>query len=309
MTEPFGTMFESGSSGREASPPLLAMAASMRVVRNYQLRNKTRQGATKTKKDDTFVTIVDRESGEAAMKHLRQLPNRYEIKAEDVDGRDNSSATNVILSDNVDGTNAMLIDLATSTVIIADYDKSKRQIVSCIIGEPVRATTWLATPQQATVRHQFKEDGSGVMEPKITSVWQGELSQKATIFLDISHGFARENGTRQVSTDATMARLFAELIPQTKILLPGSNGLMHALVANGGEGLAGGITTAMGGEWDAAGVYLVLRAGGVARAFRMSSDRKLIEADPLDPYAYDMVAFGNNERTVNKLVDALHASY
>ena len=306
-SEPFGTMFESANFGRDASPPLLAAAASMRVIRDYQLLNKSRHDITIIKEDDTYQTAVDRESAQAAINLLRGLPSYYEIKAEDGTTPENPSATNIILMDNLDGTNAFVLDLPTSTVIIADYDKQKRRIASCLIAEPVRGRIWLATGKQVTIMTQFKEDRSGTTLPKVVKVWKGLLSRKtSTIFLDISHGFTRKE--RQLMTDEDVARLFGNLNTKAKILLPGSNGLMHALVASGGEGLAGGITTAMGGEWDVAGIFLVLRAGGFARAFRINENRMLTEADPLDPFAYDTVAFGNSRETVDILVDAIKAS-
>ena len=47
-----------------------------------------------------------------------------------------------------------------------------------------------------------------------------------------------------------------------KLLIPGSNGLIQALVANGNDRVAGGITTSMGVPQGAFGVMLVLGAGG-----------------------------------------------
>lgn len=60
-------------------------------------------------------------------------------------------------------------------------------------------------------------------------------------------------GRKQILNTKNQQALFASLIPVCKIQMPGSNGLNHALVANGGAYAAGAITTAIGGPWDVAG--------------------------------------------------------
>lgn len=293
-----------------------AMLASMEVVRDYQRGVRKRSDATKVKLDGTFVTGVDADSGLAARPHLSNLPPNYAIKSEDVEGRESSVKTNELLEDSLDGTDGFLLGLPTPTVIMADYDSVMHRLTGCWIGLPATGQVWSASKGSGPVLMSRYADWKGhtLTACMPTKVWEGPMDRKSAVFLDVSHGFARDGGKREILSGDNSARLLANLSRKTKILIPGSNGLMHALVANGGEGLAGGITTAMGGEWDAAGVYLVLRAGGFARAFRVHTHPKelcrksLTEANPLDPYAYDIVAFGNSKETVDVLVDALNAS-
>jgi hypothetical protein len=123
------------------------------------------------------------------------------------------------------------------------------------------------------------------------------------VLLDVSHGFNR--GVRQILTDGQLYRLLQVLNSRVKLLLPGSNGLNHSLVANGGENLMGAITTAIGGPYDIGGVLLVLNAGGKAKAFRIDENRQLIEVDPLDVLAADLLISGNTQETVDILSQQL----
>ncbi len=124
---------------------------------------------------------------------------------------------------------------------------------------------------------------------KTCHVWPGEYSNQGCVFLDVSHGFNREqmdpaNGfsrkkkgeKRTVLNDEQVSRLFASLSREVKVLLPGSNCLHHALVAQGLSGVLGAISTAIGGPWDIAGYHQVKQAGGSVCAFRFAdNDRQL----------------------------------
>ena len=82
----------------------------------------------------------------------------------------------------------------------------------------------------------------------------------------------------------------------------------HALVANGGERVAGAITTAIGGPWDVAPVKLVLDAGGAAAAFSRPRYGEWIECDPLAIDTYDFLVTGNSLATVETLTEILRNS-
>ena len=294
---------------------MLAVAASMAEIRPYILGMKTRKRRAVVKRDRTFVTEVDHLSRKAARAILLPLKDQsYSMEAEDGQGFLNPGATYEILFDGLDGTYGFMIFLPTCTVILAIYDKATGEITACFIGEPSTGQIWWSADGSGCFRERYDFQRKRFVEKTDVHVWEKGMGEGSTIFLDVSHGFPREKGKPQVLSDTNLYRLFANLSGKTKVLIPGSNGLIHALTANGGEGVVGGITTAMGGPWDAAGVYLVIQAGGFARASRVKiSDgslprRTLVEANPLDPHNYDIVVFGNSKATVDKLVQEVNTS-
>lgn len=278
-----------------------AVAESMRILRPYQTLDLGLDDV-QTKENDTLVTCADYASDAAAQEFLRLLA--IPIASEDTLCQQGVIESNrVLLVDSLDGTGAFAARIPTSTVIVACYNRRRSQVEVCVIGAPSMKTIWWATRDASGL---FKRgmgklglDGFHFIASSF-SVWQGFLKSRPTVFLDVSHGF--EHDSHQCFTDGQIADLFAGLNRRTKVLLPGSNGLMHALVATGGEKLAGGVTTALGGPWDACGILLVLAAGGVARAFQVNAERELDEKDPLDVLSYDLVVFGNSQETVDWLV-------
>ncbi|MBX4199186.1 hypothetical protein KW800_02885 [Candidatus Parcubacteria bacterium] len=269
-----------------------AVRAGMSVVRNSQgglIDNP------EIKDDKTLVTTTDRLSEEKIVSIIRQeFPNIRIVREEGAESGDSEIG---LLIDPLDGTRAFASGLATSTVIIGVYDFVKKQVVGCVIGEAATGR----------VRSAFEGDRTFFMSPMDSShVWDGPLDEQSTVFLDVSHGFSRKG--RQILTDEHVARLFGRLNGKMKLAIPGSNGLIQSLVANGGQRAAGSITTAIGGPWDVCGVKLVLNAGGSARAFSTqwrNSGCALTEQDPLDVMGYDILICGNSTQTVKTLVNEL----
>jgi fructose-1,6-bisphosphatase/inositol monophosphatase family enzyme len=135
-------------------------------------------------------------------------------------------------------------------------------------------------------------------------VWDGSLNPKSTVYLDLYPGFTRD-GCKTLSTQE-QSKLFSMIHGSVSaVSMLGSNGLHHALVANGGKGVAGAITTALGGPWDVAPVALVLASGGAARAFSRGEDGIWVDRDPRDVYSYDFLVTGNSTATVEKLSQIL----
>jgi fructose-1,6-bisphosphatase/inositol monophosphatase family enzyme len=201
-----------------------------------------------------------------------------------------------LLIDPLDGTRAFSSGLATSTTILGAYDSTEKQVVGCVVGEVATGRVWSAFGDSPTqLRHR-----------KAVSVWPKPMDEQSTVFLDVSHGFARNH--RVILSDAQMARLFGQLNGEFKLSIPGSNGLIQALVANGGQKVAGSITSAIGGPWDVCGVKLVLNAGGFAKAFHLGQDQDkcwLEERDPLNVMDYDILICGNELHTVLTLLEGL----
>ena len=272
-----------------------AVIDGMNIVRAYQLRDKTIGEASIKGADNTFLTVVDRECGEVLRAHIRDNFPSVRIIIEDV-GASHEESVVTIYGDPIDGTLAFTIGLPTSTVILGAYDTKTKHVLACTIGEPAsgRSGQSYAATWDFTIR-QFRN------ERQIT-VWQGALSDNAAVCLDLPQGFKRSG--RQILTNEQAGKLLIELSAY-RLLLPGSNGLHQAVLAQGNDKMAGAITSAIGGPQDVLGVQLVRNAGGAARAFRMTEDRNLLEVSPRAIEDYDILVVGNNQHTVDQLCGIL----
>ncbi len=266
---------------------LVALYASMRVVRTYQRTNCI---GVETKLDSTIVTSADRASDEAGKNKLRKIQN-VAIHGEEsgVEGEGDI----VIYLDPLDGSMPYTMGAMTSTVITAAVERKSGKVLYCLVGDPSSERVWSA-------------EIGGVCESSFMSrpvhVCDGVLDRKSRVFIDSYPGFTK-NGRTILST-AQLNALHTCIQEKSGMLMLGSNGLHHALVANGGKGAVGAITTAIGGPWDVCPVLLVLAAGGFARAFAQTTEG-LVEKNPLCVASYDIVITGNTEGTVNTLAEYL----
>ena len=278
---------------------LVALVAGMDVVKRAQLSKRSESEVKST--DATLVTETDRKSGLAMKQVLQTIPG-LKLHGEDTE-TEVREGNQLCWFDPLDGTRAFANGLTTSTVIIAIYDESRRRLTHVLVGEPATGRIWEAEEGKETKLHYFPcfpnldEEYS-----RFVHVWQGPVLLQSSVFIDVTHGFNR--GSRQLFTDTDIAKLFGLFNGEVKLFFPGSNGLIQALVANGGDRVAGSITTAQGGPWDVCGGLLVMQAGGAARAFRLE-ERKLIEGNPLDPLSFDILVTGNSKATVDYLVGKL----
>ncbi len=291
----------------EVKKMLSAVLASMTVLRAYQLGERIlpAEGSDIKPLDQSLLSRADRESGEVAMKILSKLPLKYDIKPEDTKGRTTPGAQNVVMYDNADGTRPLVNGLKTSTVILAVYDLKKKKVVFVIIGEPISGDIWYGGDSTPPMRCNKYKRGD---KPKPIQVNQHPLDGQATVFIDYVNkiGFARKtkDGSRQIFNGEESKEIWNTVYDLgVNILMPGSNGQHQAMVANGGEKTVAGLTLAMGGPWDAAGVFLVILAGGYARAFKRS-ENGFSEQDPLDPTSYDIAVYGNCKEAVDKFCSA-----
>jgi myo-inositol-1(or 4)-monophosphatase len=268
-----------------------AVRRGMKVVREAQLHPKPARVAD-IKSDGTLVTSTDKQSEKEIHDVLRSLPGTRFLGEE---GTRSGEGEILLIADPLDGTRAFSIGLATSTVIVAALREDR--VVAVVTGEPSTGRIWSTWEDKPTMLE------GGVREtPEEVSVWKGSLGGKrqAVVFTDLSCGFTRSG--RQIFTDEQVLRLIGAISAHARLLMPGSNGLHLALVANGGEFMAGQVTTAVGGAWDVASVLLVLNAGGAARAFSTKSGA-LEEVDPLRIFDVDIIVTGNCELTVDLLVN------
>lgn len=261
--------------------------------------------SSEDKPDGTIVTVVDRASQEAAHRFLKATGQGlwYEegfcTPALDKEFQ--------ILLDPLDGTNAFKNGATTSTACAALYETARKRVVACVVIEPASGRLWVSAERLGTWRCWLPEGEYPSVEELLAgaercTVWDGKLSSKSMVYTDCTRGFTKE--WYPPIPDEVWAGFLPKLFLTSRFQMYGTNCGHHALVANGGEGVAAAITTAIGGPWDVAPVHLVLEAGGAARAISTLRGR-VREIDPLRVDAYSMVVSGNSHATVNTLTELL----
>ena len=283
-------------------PALLAVAEAMNIIRQaQQLGAPTR---LQVKSDATIVTPTDKQVEQFLHDRLRGLPNVGTFIGEE-GAASNGEGELTLMVDPLDGTRAFACGLATSTIIVA-ATHPERGVVLCVVGEPSTGRIWSATeedPTELRVTH-FRGNALHMTSPVSVRVWDGDLGPRSVVLMDVSHGFQR--GERQILRDSAVRAIMHSVSEKAILLMPGSNGLHFAMVANGGTGMAGQITTAVGGPWDIAGALLVQQAGGYATGWKVVGERALESRDPRHIHDCDIVVSGNNEGTVEQLIDCLY---
>lgn len=295
--------------GRYESTFFQAVLASSAVVKDFQAGNLQLTTLAETKRDGTLVGECDVRSGEAGRAILEALPRDiFELKFEDVAGEINQMARYRVDNDNLDGTRPFTNGAMTSTVILGVFDKEKGQYVYCIVCEPISGRVWQADIENSTILRRIV-DGE-LIDPEPIQVNTDDLNGKATIFLG-PHAKGYSLNLEQYS-NLVQNLLYAITKPERPDIFPhlamlGSNGLHEALVANGAQGAVVGIMPAIGGPWDAAGVLLVIAAGGSAIGLSIYGS-EVVEHNPLDPGGYNLLVFANNEPNRDKIVEIVKKS-
>lgn len=279
-----------------------AVNASMELIGSFQRGTHKIEGKLKPF-DRSIVTTTDVASEALATDIFqRLLPEVPLLREEGGWQGTNTTSRYIITYDPLDGTRPFLSGASTSTVIAAAYDRQYSRLVAVVIGEPATGRIWWAMASNC-----YLATSSGVKA--LCRVWDGAMDSTSVVLIDNFMAFARADGKRPITTNANLCKLFGNLQSRVAIQNYGSNGLHHALVANGNERVAGAITTSMGGEWDCGGALAVLTAGGDAAGFRVEDNRKLSAQDPLDPMSYDILVVANNSESLAVLVNALDQSF
>lgn len=279
-----------------------ACRAGMEVVRHYQIEGVPK---AEVKENQTLLTIADTASQKAINDRLRlgDREGRLALWGEE-DGVKQFIGEGLygVLIDPLDGTNAFVAGMMTSTVILGVYDRDQKTLVCCAIGEPVSGRLWVATDMDATWAYHANQ--------KCTTWQAGSLTKdnkNNNVFLDLSHGFKSRGN--QILTDEKSIALYGRLASRARVMMPWSNGLMQALVANGNERMAGSVTTATGGPWDVCGALLVRQAGGAVRAFTRLGGFETADpcaggfeqVDPLNVLAVDLLVCAANRQILGEL--------
>jgi fructose-1,6-bisphosphatase/inositol monophosphatase family enzyme len=286
-----------------------AILASMMLVRPFVLGLKEYGDIEVKKHDDSLVTLVDSASEGVGIPILQTaFPDVPIICEESGVTRENPDSTWEMWMDGIDGTNAFTLGSSTPTIIICAYDRQKKQLVGCVVGEPSTGRIWSACTGLGCHLNIYEMSASvsNLLKTQTCRVWDGDFAGK-TVLIDVSHGFTRGKGDnkRQILTDANINILFRNLQnKKIKVLILGSNGLNHALVANGNSGMVGCITTAMGGPWDTP-TLLGIEAGGYGCGIRINNDRTLSETGILDPLSYDIAIAAGSQRALDFLSECV----
>lgn len=274
-----------------------AVIAGMEVVRCFHLRDKLIGEASIKKADDTFLTVADRECGEMLRSYVRHYFPGVRSDIEDV-GKSADESKVTLYVDPVDGTLPFTVGLPTSTVILGAYDTEAKKVLACCIGEPASGRLWWSNPDGQCYGATWDFTLKHLRNERQFTVWPGDLSANTAVLLDHPQGFKRSG--RQILSNEQAGQLMVSLA-QYRLLMTGSNGLHQAVLAQGNDKMAGAITSAIGGPQDVCGVRLVLNAGGVAKAFCVTDDRKLVEVSSEAIEHYDILVLGNTPATVERL--------
>ncbi len=269
-----------------------AILACMTVLQRAQYRAL---GVIEEKSDGTILTASDKESEAAGKAELRKIKG-VTIHGEET-GEEGKGEI-VIYLDGLDGSIPFAAGAGTSTVIVAAVSNDTGRVLCVMVGQPSTGMIWSAeegeeTHRQAIVgRHAYSA-------PRVSDA---VLSHKSRVFVDSYPGFTKSGRTVLATEQLDILHSFIQ--SKMGLLALGSNGLHHALVANGAPVAAGAITTAIGGPWDVCPVLLVLQAGGAAAAFSVEKGRLVIR-EPLEVGTYDILITGNSHKTVQELTEFL----
>lgn len=288
---------------------LRGLVASMTMVNDFQRGDVSDEWYFYQKDDQTLVTPADIASDRYGKQILHKIPGvLFHGEESGISGSHETGIT--VYLDGLDGSMPFAIGARTSTVIVSATDKVGK-VVYCLVGDPSNGRIWRAgtdQPTEAGVSLTFpiwkKEEWVRNTETHWAKceVKDTELSGKTRVLIDSYPGFTR--GGRVILSIEELNSLHSKIQAVSGLMMLGSNGMHHALVANGAKSQPAAITTAIGGPWDVAPVLLVISAGGEARAFHVTDDGKFEERDPLMIASYDIVVSGNR-RAVDTLSEMI----
>ena len=288
----------------------IGVIAGMKVVRKAIRFPHTVLGNVEVKPfDKTLVTMTDKASEVAMNKAMGDRPG---YKYWDEEGGQHGSGQKMNIKDPLDGTGRFVNGGCYPTIINADLDESDR-LIACVIGEPSTGRIWMAEHDRPTIRRVFDLDNNKFLGRGVpVHTWSGELCDKATVLTDVAHGFKCKRLCRELGCDNIMTMdnseiqmLVCVLMDKYKYGISATNGGQHGLMANGGQFMAGAITTAVGFPGELCGALLVKQAGGAMAAFQKVNTTDFKSVDPLYPLGIDLMVCGHTQRTVDRLVKDL----
>lgn len=281
------------------------LAAREIYLRSLSVESAALQLSVKSS-DESLVTVVDRQMGRMIRERLSAVypAARFSIEDDTIapsrqQGFIQDTLAPIFLVDPLDGTRPFSIGAQTSTAIISLVNPANKQIVAAVICELATGRIMSSCGDRPRLSWNGAES--------FCSVSPQTLSVQSSLFLDYARGFARN--AQQVTSASQSSKLLLGLNELGHLSMLGSNGLHHLMVAAGRAGAVGGITMAVGGPWDLGGAFLILKAGGHCKAllFR-GGDCVKSDCNPLNPFEYNVLIYGNSSQTVQAIYEKLEAA-
>lgn len=279
---------------------LQAGIAGMKVIRRGQ---RGTVGIVETKIGDgnnTVVTKWDKESEAAILPIL--LETGINVRSEEIGFVGVSTRTDLIyLVDPLDGSKPFAIGAVTSTLSVALFDTVKKQVVACVVLQPADGLIVCAITGGGTWSFYYEGDlATDILNAKRCTVWDGPLGAGSIVLVDCYRDFklAGHPVVPNHVWGAFMADLFTNV---SGVYAFGSNCVFYSLLARGGNGMAGAVTTCRGGPHDITPVLLTLEAGGVAEGYSNKTGT-LIKVDPLNVLECNFMIAANNQTNLQRLM-------
>jgi hypothetical protein len=282
-------IMEANFAADETLRVLIRSAISAGEVITNDFKSFLRPSGTK-KTDGTQVTDTDKMS-QAVAKALLATVEMPILAEEDEKVRPTLLCPLIIL-DPLDGTSWWISGNASQVTVMIGTLNAKGEIDRAVVYQPI------------TGRLQFARLGYGAYATNVSNYLEADIvrsvfcrvtkvDKKPIVAWDRTWNFTK-SGYQDIPKSA-LDKLYCDLGNNYKVL-GGPNGINHALVAWGGDGVLAGITTALGGGWDATGVLLVIEAGGCATAFKDG-----VEVNPLLVLDYNILITAANPEVFAKV--------
>lgn len=278
---------------------LEAGIAGMLIVRRGQ---RGEIGLVETKIGDNNNTVVTKwdKASEAAILPIL-LASGLNVRSEEVGFVGNSKRSDLIyVVDPLDGSKPFAIRAMTSTLSVALFDTVLKQVIACVVLEPATGRIWFARKGQGTWCFFYNSNLEfDLREARRCSVWDGQLGAGSIVLVDCYRDF--QLAGHPVTSNEVWSDFMGELFSgQSGMYNFGTNCLYYALLACGGNGMAGAVTTCRGGPHDITPVLLALEAGGCAQGYSNKTG-VLTEVDPLNVLECNFMLAGNNQDTLTAL--------
>lgn len=267
---------------------LRAAIETARLTRQLVMQEALPEIAVKA---DGSLLVDDEDVEKKAKRLLAELG--VPVYGEELGLQEGANTRYLVVVDPIDGTRRRANrHFGGHSYISYVYDTETGKIILTITACPGTGEFWIADITGRSEKFYYDFSANRFIGWVKTHVWQFDPDvSRPSVYVDNPNPFPRR-GVDMLG-DANLTHLQASIRRAGFTgFFEGSNGLNHALVASGGA-VVGCVTTSIGGIQDLGGIRLVLAAGGVVKAYRLSDDRELIsvdaEADLLVDGGYDFL--------------------
>ena len=279
---------------------LKAGISGMKVVKQGQ---RSKVGVVETKIGDgnnTVVTKWDKASEAAILPIL--LASGLNVRSEEAGFVGNSLRTDFVwIVDPLDGSKPFVIKAPTSTLSVALFDTTRKRVIASVVLRPVDGFVVFAAEGQGTWSFYYEGDlATDLLAAERCHVNSDDLGKKSIVLVDCYRDFKLKD--HPVVEDQVWGEFMKDLFVTTSGMYAfGSNCIFYVLVALGGDGMVGAITTCRGGPHDITVVETVIEAGGYAQGFSNQTG-ELVEVDPLNALGCNFMVAANTKKNLDALV-------